>query len=79
MEKKFWKLIADLPGRAGEPGWKEYYVVREVDEQNAIVALLSIRTDLRDRATIALQGQADPALIEWIQPDRDVFQVVVLS
>jgi hypothetical protein len=79
METKFWKLIVTLPGIAGKPGWKEYYVVREVDEQNAVVALLSIRTDLRDLATIEVRGQVDEAFIEWIQPARDVFQVVVLS
>jgi hypothetical protein len=38
MEKRPWKLIANVPGIAGKPGVKEYYVVRAVDEQNAIVA-----------------------------------------
>jgi len=79
MEKKLWKLIANVPGVAGKPGLKEYYVVREVDEQSAIVALLSTRTDLQAAATIELRGQADQAFIEWVQPDRDVFQVMVVS
>jgi hypothetical protein len=79
MEKKLWKLIANLPGIAGKPGLKEYYVVREVDEQRAIAALLSARTDLQAAGTIELRGQADQAFIEWVQPDRDVFQVMVVS
>ncbi len=79
MEKKLWKLIANVPGTAGKPGWREYYVVREVDEQNAMVALLSTRTDLQAAATIELRGQADQAFIEWVQPDRDVFQIMVVS
>jgi hypothetical protein len=60
-------------------GLKEYYVVREVDEQNALVALLSTRTDLQASATIELRGQADQSFIEWVQPDRDVFQIMVVS
>jgi hypothetical protein len=79
MEKKLWKLIANLPGIAGKPGLKEYYVVREADEQNAIAALLSARADLQAAATTELRGQADHAFIEWVQPDRDVFQVMVVS
>ena len=79
MEKKLWKLIANVPGIAGKPGLKEYYVVREVDEQNAIVALLNTRADLRAFATIELRGEADQAFIEWVQPDRDVFQIMVVS
>jgi hypothetical protein len=78
MEKKLWKLIANVPGIAGKPGVKEYYVVREVDEQNAIVALLCARADLQ-AATVELRGQADQAFIEWVQPNRDVFQVMVVS
>jgi hypothetical protein len=53
-------------------------VVREVDEQNAIVALLCARADLQ-AATVELRGQADQAFIEWVQPNRDVFQVMVVS
>ena len=79
MEKKVWKLIANIPGIGSNPGWKEYFLVREVDEQNAIVALLTVRTDLQSAAIIELRGQADQTLIEWIQPDRDVFQVMVIS
>ena len=79
MEKKLWKLIANMPGIAGKPGLKEYYVVREVDEQTAMAALLSTRVDLQGAATIELRGQADQAFIEWVQPDRDVFQVMVAS
>jgi hypothetical protein len=79
MEKKLWKLIANIPGIAGGPGWREYFLVREVDEQNAIVALLSARNDLQSAATIELRGQADQAFIEWVQPDRDVFQIMVVS
>src|ERR1700730_7508621 len=78
MEKKLWQLIANVPGIAGKPGVKEYYVVREVDEQNAIVALLCARADLQ-AATVELRGQADQAFIEWVQPNRDVFQVMVVS
>jgi hypothetical protein len=78
MEKKLWKLIANVPGIAGKPGVKEYYLVREVDEQNAIVALLCARADLQ-AATVELRGQADQAFIEWVQPNRDVFQVMVVS
>ena len=79
MEKKLWKLIANVPGIGSNPGWKEYYLVREVDEQNAILALLTTRSDLQTAATIELRGQADQAFVEWIQPDRDVFQVVVVQ
>ena len=78
MEKRLWNLIANVPGIAGKPGVKEYYVVREVDEQNAIVALLCARADLQ-AATVELRGQADQAFIEWVQPNRDVFQVMVVS
>jgi hypothetical protein len=79
MEKKLWKLIANVPGVAGKPGVKEYYLVREVDEQSALMALLKTRADLQATATIELRGQADQAFIEWVQPDRDVFQVMVVS
>jgi hypothetical protein len=79
MEKKLWKLIANIPGIAGRPGWSEYFLVREVDEQNAIVALLSARNDLQSAATIELRGQADQTFIEWVQPDQDVFQIMVVS
>jgi hypothetical protein len=79
MEKKLWKLIANIPGIAGKPGWREYFLVREVDEQNAIVTLLHTRTDLQAAGTIELRGQADQAFIEWVQPDQDVFQVMVIS
>lgn len=79
MEKRLWKLIANVPGIAGKPGLKEYYLVREVDEQSALVALLSTRTDLQGAATFELRGQADKAFVEWVQPDRDVFQVMVIS
>src|ERR1700758_1120070 len=68
MEKKLWKLIANVPGIAGKPGVKEYYVVRAVDEQNAIVALLCARADLQ-AATVELRGEADQAFIEWVQPN----------
>jgi hypothetical protein len=29
--------------------------------------------------TIELRGQADQSFIEWVQPDRDVFQIMVVS
>jgi hypothetical protein len=78
MQKKIWKLIANMSGIGSNPGWREYYVVRELDEQTAIVALLSTRPDLQ-AATIELRGEAGEAFVEWVQPDRGVFQIMVVE
>ena len=58
MEKKLWKLIANVPGIAGKPGLKEYYVVREVDEQNA--GDVPIAVELR-RADVAGMNVTRPS------------------
>lgn len=78
----------DRPAASGQCYWHDIpaamspqkpHSVREADEQNAISALLRPRADLQAAATIELRGQADQAFIEWVQPDRDVFQVMVVS
>jgi hypothetical protein len=78
MPKKLWKIIAHIPGLDGEPGWQEYFVVREVDRVSAIATLLRNRPDLEE-AACEVKGEAGPDFLDWLQPDKDVFSIMVVS
>jgi hypothetical protein len=78
MQKKPWKLIAYIPGLNGAPGFQEYFIVRGADAATAIAALLTARTDLSN-IQIEVKGEADKSFLDWLQPDRDVFSIMVLS
>jgi hypothetical protein len=78
MQKKPWKIIAHIPGLDGSPGRHEYFIVREIDRANALATLLRARPDLAEGAS-EIMGEASQDLLDWLQPDNDVFQVMVVS
>ena len=78
MQKKPWKLIAYIEGLDGKPGWQEYFLVRDVDRYAAIATLLKGRPDLGN-PRVEVKGGASPDFLDWIQPDKDVFSIMVVS
>lgn len=78
MQKKPWKLIAHIPGLDGKPGFQEYFIVRDVNRTDSVASLLKARPDLGE-ANIEVKGEAGQDLLDWLQPDNDVFQVMVVS
>jgi hypothetical protein len=78
MQKKPWKLIAHIPGLDGKLGSQEYFIVREINQYNAVATLLRVRRDLV-QSPIVVKGEAGQGFLDWLQPDRDVFQVMVVS
>lgn len=78
MKTRSWKLIAHIDGLDGAPGWQEYFLVRETGQMEAVAALLRSRPDLAS-SRIEPRGEAGPDLIDWLQPDSDVFQIMVVS
>ena len=76
MQKKPWKLVAHIPGLDG-PGWREYFIVRETERMPAIAALLRARPDL-DEARIEVKGEAGQDFLDWLEPDSDVFSIMVV-
>lgn len=78
MRKKPWKLIAYIEGLDGKSGSQEYFLVRDVDRYAAIATLLKGRPDL-GTSRVEVKGGASPDFLDWIQPDKDVFSIMVLS
>jgi hypothetical protein len=78
MTKKPWKLIAHIPGLDDKPGWHEYFIVRDSDRMGAKAALLRTLPDLED-ANIEIKGEAGEGFLDWLQPDKDVFSIIVVS
>jgi len=78
MRKKPWKLIAYIEGPDGKSGPQEYFLVRDVDRYAAIATLLKTRPDL-GKSRVEVKGGASPDFLDWIQPDKDVFSIMVLS
>ena len=78
MRKKPWKLIAYVEGADGKSGSQEYFLVRDVDRYAAIAALLKSRPDL-ENSRVEVKGGASPDFLDWIQPDKDVFSIMVVS
>jgi hypothetical protein len=76
--KKPWKLIAYIEGLDGKSGPQEYFIVRDVDRYAAIATLLKSRPDL-GKSLVEVKGGASPDFLDWIQPDKDVFSIMVLS
>ena len=73
MQKRSWKLIAHVPGLDEKPAWKEYFLVRDAGQMQAVAALLRARTDLAD-CRIEQKGEAGRDLVDWLEPDSDVFR-----
>jgi hypothetical protein len=77
MQKKPWKLIAHIEGPDGPLGFREYFLVRDVDRYAAIATLLKGRPDLGN-PRVEVKGGASPGFLDWIQPDKDVFSIRVV-
>lgn len=73
-----WKILAHTPQRGGGRGTLEYFLVRAPDPDAALSALRAIRIDLLD-AELEARGEASESLVGWLQPDKAVFSIVVLS
>jgi hypothetical protein len=78
MQKKPWKLVAHVEKSDGRPGCQEYFLVRDVDRYAAIATLLKGRPDLGN-PRVEVKGGASPDFLDWIQPDKDVFSIRVVS
>ena len=78
MRKKPWKLVAQIEESDGRPSWQEYFLVRDVDRYAAIATLLKGRPDLGN-PSVEVKGGASPDFLDWIQPDKDVFSITVVS
>ena len=78
MQTRAWKLVAHIPGLDGKPGWREYYVVRDTGQMQAVATLIKRRPELAD-CRIEPRGEASEGFMDWVEPDNDVFQVVVMS
>lgn len=78
MRKKPWRLIAYVEGLDGKSGSQEYFLVRDVDRYAAIATLLKGRPDL-GTSRVEVKGGANPDFLDWIQPDKDVFSIMVVS
>jgi hypothetical protein len=78
MQRRAWKIIVRVPGLEGKPGWNEYFVVKDSDRMSALAALLRARPDLASYAH-EFQGEASQDFFDWVEPDKDVFCVMVLS
>lgn len=78
MRKKPWKLIAYIEGQDGKSGSREYFLVRDVDRYAAMATLLKGRPDL-GKSRVEVKGGASPDFLDWIQPEKDVFSIMVVS
>ena len=78
MQKKPWKLVAHIEKSDGRPDSREYFLVRDVDRYAAIATLLKGRPDLGN-PRVEVKGGASPDFLDWIQPDKDVFSIRVVS
>ena len=78
MQKKPWKLIAHIEGPDGKRNCREYFLVKDVDRYAAIATLLRGRPDLAN-PRVEVKGGASPDFLDWIQPDKDVFSIMVVS
>jgi hypothetical protein len=78
MQKKPWKIVAYTERLGGGLGSQEYFIVRELNAHAAIATLQTVRTDLL-AARCEVKGEASGDFLDWLQPDEDVFSIVVLS
>jgi hypothetical protein len=78
MQRRAWKIILRVPGLDGKSGWNEYFIVKDSDRMSARAALLRARPDLANYA-YEFKGEASQDLLDWVQPDKDVFCVMVVS
>jgi len=76
--KKPWKIVVHIQGVDGKPSWKEYFIVRDTDGQAALATLRSVRPDLLYFLS-EVKGEATQDFLDWIQPDKDVFSIMVVS
>jgi hypothetical protein len=54
------------------------FLVRDSDRMSALAALLRGRPDLASHS-YEFRGEASQDFLDWIQPDKDVFSIMVLS
>jgi hypothetical protein len=78
MQRRAWKIILRVPGLDGKSGWNEYFIVKDSDRMSALAALLRARPDLANYA-YEFKGEASQDFFDWVEPDKDVFCVMVLS
>jgi len=76
--KKPWKIIARIPALDDSPGCHEHFIVRATDRHAAVATLRKARTDLLDVAC-EVKGEAGQDFLDWLQPDKDVFSIMVVS
>jgi hypothetical protein len=76
--KKPWKIIVHVQGVDGKPGSKEYFIVRDTDKQAALATLRRTRPDLLYFLS-EVKGEATQDFLDWIQPDKDVFSIMVVA
>jgi hypothetical protein len=78
MQRRAWKIVVSVPGLDGKSGWNEYFIVKDSDRMSARAALLRARPDLASYA-YDFKGEASQDLLDWVQPDKDVFCVMAVS
>jgi len=76
--KKPWKIIACIPALDDAPECREYFIVRAIDRHAAIAALRTTRSDLLD-VPCKVKGEAGQGFLDWLEPDKDVFSIMVVS
>jgi hypothetical protein len=76
--KKPWKIIARIPALDDAPGCHEHFIVRATDRHAAIATLRKARTDLLD-VPCEVKGEAGQDFLDWLQSDKDVFSIMVVS
>jgi hypothetical protein len=78
MQRRAWKIIVRVAGLDGKSGWNESFIVKDSDRMSALAAMLRARPDLASYA-YEFKGEASQDFLDWVQPDKDVFQVMVVS
>jgi hypothetical protein len=78
MQRRAWKIIVRVPGLDERPGWNEYFIIKDSDRMSALAALLRARPDLANYP-YEFMGEASQDFLDWVQPDKDVFYVMVVS
>ena len=76
--KKPWKIIALIPGLDDAPACHEYFIVRATDRHAAMATLRNVRRDLLD-VHCEIKGEADQDFLDWLQLDKNVFSIMVVS
>jgi len=76
--KKTWKIVARVPAVDEAPGYREYFIVRATDRHDALATLQKARKDLLD-IPCEVKGEAGEDFLDWLEFDKDVFSIIVVS